>query len=246
MIKILLDGMVSPVLIGELPVTGQYQEGSPSIPPGTNDIVALGVVAFGNQPAITTAVNVKSLQFGSAQAVTLTLSGGGSLTTSGNIDGVWTANANHTIAVGDRPLTVGGDLILSDGTSNHTIGLAISTGTVTVTGSLTESGGANITFSGAGNLNIAKDFNYTSGTFTPSTSTVKYNGTSSQTVAGLTYYNLTIDKTAGTASTSSAVTVGGALTLSIKRDSFTWRIIGCDRGCYYQYRYDFTSKQFSN
>jgi fibronectin-binding autotransporter adhesin len=188
-------------------------QGTPSTPPGVNDVVSLGGAAFTNQPTITTAVSVKSLQFGSAQAITLTLSGG-SLTTGGNIDGVWSANANHTIAVGTQTLNVGADLILSDGTANHTIGLAISTGTVTVTGSLTERGGANITFSGAGNLNIATDYNYTSGTFTANNSTVKYNGTSSQVVAGLTYNNMTIDKTAGTASTSSAVTVGGALTLS--------------------------------
>jgi hypothetical protein len=109
---------------------------------------------------------------------------------------------------------VNGDLILSDGTINHTIGLTINSGTVNVTGSLTESGSAPLTFSGAGSLNIGTNFIWASGTFAPGTSTVTYNGSTSQTVAGLTYNDLTIASTAGTASTSSAVTVGGALTLS--------------------------------
>ena len=189
-------------------------QGSPSTPPGANDVVSLGTAAFTNQPIISTAVNVKSVQFGRTQTVVLTLSSGGSLAMSGNINGVWSSNANHTIAVGTQSLTVNGDLVLSDGTINHTIGLTINSGTVNVTGSLTESGGAPLTFSGSGSLNIGTNFNWTSGTFTPGASTVTYNGSTSQTVAGLTYNNLTMNSTAGTASTSSAVSVGGALTLS--------------------------------
>jgi fibronectin-binding autotransporter adhesin len=189
-------------------------QGSASTPPAATDVVSLGGAAFTNQPSITTAVSVKSVQFGSSQAVTLTIGGGGSLSTSGNIDGTWSANANHTIAVGAQTLNVSGDIILSDGTSNHTIGLTIGTGAISITGSLTETGGANVTFSGAGTLGIGTDFLYTSGTFTAGTSTVTYNGTSSQVVAPVTYYNLTINKTSGTASTSTAVTVGGALSLS--------------------------------
>ena len=188
--------------------------GAPSGPPAATDIVSLGDTTLTYQPTIATAVTIMALSFGSTQAATLTLGSGGSLTTSGNISGTWTSNANHTVAVGAQTLTVGGDLVLSDGTSNHTIGLSVGTGTVAVTGSVTESGGANIMFTGAGNLIIATDFNYTSGTFTPSTSTVTYNGTSSQAVAAIPYNNLTINKTSGTASTTSAIAVGGALILS--------------------------------
>jgi hypothetical protein len=189
-------------------------QGSPSGPPAATDVVVLGDTILNNQPTIAAAVTVKALKFASTVAATLTLGSGGSLISSGNISGTWTSLANHTIAVGAQTLSTGGDLILSDGTSNHTIGLTIGTGTVAITGSLTETGGANITFSGAGNLNISTDFSYTSGTFTPGTSTVTYNGTGPQVVAALSYYNLTLNKTTGTASTSSAVTVGGALTLS--------------------------------
>ena len=102
--------------------------GSPSGPPATTDIVSLGDTTFTNQPTITTSVTVMALNFGSSQTATLTLGSGGSLTTNGNVGGTWTAIANHTIAVGAQTLNVGGDLILSDGTSNHTINLTIGTG----------------------------------------------------------------------------------------------------------------------
>ncbi len=189
-------------------------EGSPSTPPASNDIVYIGDNAITNQPIVSSSVTIRSIQFGSAQAATLTLNSGGTLTTIGNINGIWSADATHTIAVGTQTLNVGGDLILSEGTSNRKIDLTISSGTVSVTGSITMSGGANITFSGAGNLSVGGDYNYVSGTFTPNTSTVTYTGNSAQTVVNLPYYNLTINKTGGTASTSTAITATGSLTLS--------------------------------
>ena len=189
-------------------------QGIPSLPPGTNDIAELGTATFTSQPTITSVAAVKSLSFGSAQAVTLTLGAGGSLETIGNVSGSWTNNATHTIAVGSRTLTVGGHLTLSDGTNNHAINLSASTGTVIVTGSLTESGGANMTFTGAGALNIGNDFIYTSGTFTPASGTVTYNGSGAQTVAGVTYNQLAFNKAGGTATLGTSATVNGNLTLT--------------------------------
>ncbi|WP_343667968.1 hypothetical protein [Chitinophaga sp.] len=188
--------------------------GSPSTPPGVNDIAEIGTAAFTNQPVITSAASVKSIQFGSVQAATLTLNAGGSLTTAGNISGTWSTNATHTINANNQNITVNGDLSLSDGTSGDVINLNAGTGTITVGGSLTESGGANVTFSGAGNLNIGNNFNYTNGTFTPSTSTVTYNGTNAQIVAGVPYYNLTINTTGGIATLGSATSVAGNLSVS--------------------------------
>lgn len=184
------------------------------VPAGT-DIVQIGVAAFTNQPIITSAALAKSITLGSTQAIALTLNSGGSLTVNGNVNGVWNSNAIHTINVNSQTLTIAGDLNLSDNSSNHVINLNIGTGIVTVSGTLTESGGSNITFTAAGTLNIGKDFLYSSGTFTPSTSLVKYTGTASQVVAAVPYGNLTIIKTAGTiASLSNATSLTGNLIIT--------------------------------
>lgn len=188
-------------------------QGSPGAVPTANDIVEIGTGAFINQPIITTAASVKSISFGSAQAATLTLNTGGSLTTAGNIAGTWSGNATHTINAGAQTVTINGDLILSDGTAGHAINLNISTGTVGVSGSITQSGGANIIFSGAGTLSAGNNFNYVSGTFTPATGTVIYNGTNAQNIAGVSYHHLTINKSSGIASVNTAIPLTGNLSL---------------------------------
>ncbi|PWV56616.1 hypothetical protein [Chitinophaga sp. S165] len=189
-------------------------QGSPSRPPGVNDIVEIGTAAFTNQPSINNTASVKAIRFGSTQAANLTLATGGSLTTAGNISGTWSANAIHTINAGAQTLTVNGDLALSEGTASRAINLNVGTGTVTVTGALTQSGGANVVFSGAGTLNVGSNYNYTNGTFTASNSTVNYNGSTAQAVAGLAYNHLQINKTGGIATLGSAATVAGNLSVT--------------------------------
>lgn len=187
-------------------------QGAPSLPPASGDIVQLGTASFTNQPTITTAVTVKNIVFGSAQAVTLTIGSGGSLTTSG-INGQWTANAVHTIDVGSQSLTIDGDIALSDGTANHSINLTVGSGTVTINGVLNQSGTASVSL-GSGTLTLRGNYNYSGGTFTAGTSTVLYNGPSDQSVAGVSYYNLVLGKTGGTANLNNPATVNGSLTLN--------------------------------
>lgn len=185
-------------------------QGSASRPPAATDIVNLGTATFTNQPTISTAVTVKNINFGSAKAVTLTMASGGSLT-SGDINGTWSSNVTHTIAANNQTITINGSLGLSDGVSGHAINLTIGTGAVNMTGSLTQSGGASIIFSGAGSLGIATDFKYVSGTFTPGTGTVTYSGATNQVVGEVNYYNLTINKSASSASINDTVNIGGNL-----------------------------------
>ena len=189
--------------------------GTASLPPGATDIVQIGTAAFTNQPTISTTVNIKGITFGSSQAATLTIGTGGSLTTSGNIGGNWTSNAVHTINAGNQNITVNGDLSLSNGVNNRSINLSIGTGTVAVLGSCIQKGDASLIFSGTGALNIGGDFAYTSGTFTPGSGTVTYNGTDQQTVAGVPYNNLTVDNTTGNASIPSGLSIAIAGNLSI-------------------------------
>lgn len=199
--------------------------GSGSRPPSFTDIVYLGTAAFTNQPAISSSpVNVKNILFGSTQAVTLTLSGAS--LTSGDIRGNWSTATAHTINAGNQSLTVNGDLDLSDGTTGRIINLGIGTGTVTVSGSLEQSGGAAITFTGAGNLSIGKDFRYVSGTFTPGTGTVTYNGSINQEIGAVSYYNLIINKSAGLGTVSTNLSVAGNLTVSSgELDNFATTVI---------------------
>ncbi|MBC7485741.1 MAG: T9SS type A sorting domain-containing protein [Cytophagaceae bacterium] len=191
----------------------QSVQGLPSIPPGVNDIVLIGSVAHTNQPVINSAVTIRSLRLYSVTASSLTLASG-SFSVGGSVLGTWTSNAIHSINVGAQTFSVGGDLTLSNGTALQVINLTYSTGTVTVGENLTQSGGASITAAGAGNLAVAGNFNYVSGTFVPATSTMTYNGVALQAIAPVSYYNLTINKSSGTATNSSALTLGGNLTVS--------------------------------
>jgi hypothetical protein len=185
--------------------------------PTVNDIADLGSVNFTNQPTISTAASVRSVYFGSVStnAVTLTLAAGGSLNVTGNITGGWSANRTHTINAGAQNITIGNDLVLSDGTAGHVTNLNVSTGTITVGGNVNQTGGSNIVFSGAGALNIGVNFIYAGGgTFTPATSTVTYNGTVAQTVAAVPYNHLIINKSAAIAALAGATTVAGNLTIT--------------------------------
>lgn len=187
--------------------------GTPSTPPGSTDIVQIGTSAFTNQPVINSAVTVKNIVFGSAQAATLTVASGGSLTTGGNISGSWSANASHTINLGDQTLTINGDLLLSDGTSGHAINLSAGNGNVTVNG-LTQSGGAGISITGTATLTLKNDFTYSNGTFTAGSGTVVYAGTGVQTVAPVSYNHLIINKATGVASVYGAFTINGNLSIT--------------------------------
>lgn len=186
---------------------------TPAGVPNATNTVNIGVSTFTNQPTISTAAVVKNINFGSTKAVTLSMATGGSLVSS-DIKGSWSANATHTINVNGQSLTINGDMALSDGTSSHAINLNIGTGTVTISGILTQSGNANIIFTDAGNLNIGKDFNYVNGVFTPGAGTVTYNGSSNQNVGIVNYNNLTINKTAANASAVSAISINGDLTIT--------------------------------
>lgn len=187
--------------------------GSPGPIPTINDIAYLGTQLIGLQPTITSAAQAKKIVFGDMSSVTLTLGAGGSLTVQGNIEGDWTTDQTHTIAVGSRTLTTFSDLELSKGVANRKIDLTISSGSVSVNGSLHQTGGANITFTGNGTLNVGKDYYYSSGTFTEGSGNVTYNGIDDQLVANLTYNNLSIEKVFGVASTNAMLTVNGDLTM---------------------------------
>jgi hypothetical protein len=196
-------------------------QGSASRPPSTADIAELGTAAFTYQPTISNTVSVKALNFGSVQAVTLSMSAGGSLTAT-NISGTWGGSVTHTLNVNNQSITVDDDMSLSDGVNGHVINLNIGSGTVNIGDAFTQSGGANIVFSAAGTLNIGGNYDHISGTFTRGTGTVIYNGEANQEVGAVSYYNLTINKTGGLAAITNAVNVlGNLLVASGELDNYS-------------------------
>ena len=181
--------------------------------PINTDIAVIGDINFANQPTVFSNTSVSGIQFGNTKSVNLTLSGG-NLTLTGNLNGA-PGSATHTINVGSQTLSVGGDLSLHNGTSGHAINLSVSSGSVSVSQSIIQAGNAAITFSGAGNLSIGRDYNYTSGNFNAGTGTVTYNGNINQIIAGnITYHALSINKSAGTATLNAPASILSNLTLS--------------------------------
>ncbi len=184
--------------------------GSPGNPPGTDDVVVFGDQMFTNAPTFDVSTTVKRIIFESTKETTVTVGSGTTLTVRGNILGDWTSgNATHSINVGSETLAANGDIELSDGTTNHAIDLNASTGSISIMGGLFQEGGADITFTGTAALNIGEDFNYTSGTFTAGNSTVTYDGSINQVVAGVTYNHLTINNSAGIVLSGGNIQVGG-------------------------------------
>jgi hypothetical protein len=189
--------------------------GTALTPPDANDIVQIGTASFTYQPTISTVVNVKGITFGSAQAATLTLATGGSLTTNGNIGGSWSGDAVHTINTGNQNFIVNGDLTLSNGTNNRSINLNIGSGTATILGTLTQKANASINFSGNGSLQLGSDFVYSSGNFISGSGTVLYNGNDQQDAANVSYNNFTVNNSSGnvTIQKGTAISISGNLSL---------------------------------
>jgi len=182
--------------------------------PNSTDAAQIGAATFTNQPTISSTQQVSILRFGSAQAVTLTISSG-SLTSGGSVRGQWSTSRSHVLDVSSGALVCGTDLLLSDGVSGHDIELKIGSGTATTNYHLKQSSTGAINFTGSGSLVIKGDYIYTAGSFTRGTGTVVYSGGEAQVVAPLTYYHLSFTKTTERATFNSAATVNGNLSLSV-------------------------------
>ncbi len=116
-----------------------------------------------------------------------------------------TGTAGLAIAAGT--LDVGGSVTITGGTGTKKALLSFTTGTLKVGGTITESGATDVTFG---------------------TGTVEYDGTGAQTVRNYGYYNLTINKASGTATTSGNITIGNNLTLTT--GTLNIAANSCDRG----------------
>lgn len=178
--------------------------------PSSTDAAQFGQAAFTNQPVLSSNQTIGLIEFGSVQAVVVTISSG-TLDNLGAIRGAWSASASHTFDAGSGTVNVGTYLSLSDGVAGHDITLQIGTGTVNVYGTLSQSATGTISFTGNGTLSASGIFSYAAGTFTAGTGTVVYTGSEAQVVAPVTYNNLSFTKTTSNATINSSLTVNGNL-----------------------------------
>ncbi|WHZ06249.1 MAG: hypothetical protein OJF59_000001, partial [Cytophagales bacterium] len=145
-------------------------------------------------------------------------------------NGDFTFNGTRNLNLGNGNVTLGSDRVVSVNSNTLTVGGVVSAAPY----SLTKSGAGTLAFAAGdvtvnnlginagtltaptGNLNIAGNFS-NSGTFNNNNGTVNYNGSSPQSIASVTYYNLTCSG-AGSKGTGSNITVSNALTNSTVLD----------------------------
>ena len=155
-----------------------------------------------------------SVTFTNATAASLTINDGITTDVSEAITIPRPASSSNQVIVGAGILNAGSVAFTNGSTANgHEI--SISTGTVTVTGNVTQTGStgsATIAFSGAGTLNLGGSFlTSATGTLTLAPGcTVNYNG-AAQTVGNFTYNNLILSGTG--AKTTTGVSVNTLLSM---------------------------------
>lgn len=182
--------------------------------PLSTDAVEIGQAAFGNNPVVSSNQTINVLRYGAVQTSTLAISSN-SLTVAGSIKGNWTSSMSHRLDVGSGSLSVGSDLILSDGVSGHDIQLTIGSGSAIIANDLKQNATSSINFTGIGTLTIGGDFNYIAGSFTCGTGTVAYTGTKGQIVAPVIYNHLSFTKATERAVIHTPTIVNGNLTTTV-------------------------------
>ena len=127
------------------------------------------------------------------------------------VAGIWTGytstdwNTTTNWCSGTVP-TASTNVIISSGGNQPVIGA------VAVCNNLTVNSGASLTITGSNTLTVSGNW-ANSGTFTPNTSTVIYNG-AAQSIAGVNYYNLTLSGSGAKTLLAGTTSIGGDLTLS--------------------------------
>lgn len=157
----------------------------------------------------------------------ITISGTNTLTVSGAITmNTATAASTTTLSVGTGTLNAGSITINGANNANRRNRVTVSSGTISCTGNITTQIGnqaaSNVLDIGSGTLNIGGNLTRTTGTMTVSSGTVNCNGTSAQTIAGLTYTVLKINNTTGVtlgaAANITTLTIGDVTSSSVFKD----------------------------
>ncbi len=142
-------------------------------------------------------------QIRNAHTVTLTAAAAASSVSITSATGAGTVSI---LNVAGQTLTIGsgtGGLSITGGAGTRRARLAISTGMVNAGAVSVNGGNAEITFSGAGTLNLTGNLG-SGGTFTASTGTVHFSGTAAQTAGAYAYNILRVNNTAGASLTAAS------------------------------------------
>lgn len=184
--------------------------------PGAADTVTIGAahVVTLAAPAAATSVSVTA-----ATAANGIVLAGNPLTVSGAVtmNATSTNNVTSTFNVGAGTLTAA-SIAISGGAGNRVALMTVSTGTITATGNITFAGtaaNARFTSTGASTVNVGGNFGSGGTLTTTNTGTINFNGAAAQSIgAYTTYNNVTINKSAGTATLLGTTTMTGALAVT--------------------------------
>ncbi|MCX6237610.1 MAG: hypothetical protein NTY07_08655 [Bacteroidia bacterium] len=179
--------------------------------PVAGDVVT---IEGGHNVTVTANAACTTLNFTTTTATSLTINSGITLNVSGAITIPRSGSGVNTLAVDGGNLNAASVAFTSGGGGVRHL-ITISTGTVIITGNVTQTGStgsASITFTGAGFLELGGTFlTAATGTLTQGTGTVEYNAAGAQTVGDFDYNNLTLSGSG--AKTTTGVTVNGVLSL---------------------------------
>ena len=147
----------------------------------------------------------------------INISGTNSLTVSGSTTMSRPANGGtKTIAVGAGTFTTGTISLGGTTGGSRLTTLSVSTGTINITGATFTTAGVDsrLTFTGSGTLNTAGTFmSGTKGTFTPSTGTINFNRSGTQTISPFTYTFNNVTLSGSNAKTTTRATINGILSM---------------------------------
>jgi len=193
--------------------------GSVTGTPGSADtvIIASGTVVTVNAASAALSLTLEDPGNSASTGVTLNGSNSLSVTNAITLSTVTKNNKEATVAVGAGTLNAG-SIAIPGGTGNSRVSqVTVSTGTITVTGSVTFSGlpeNALFVSTGASTVNVGGNFS-NGGTLTTSgTGTISFNGSSTQVIGAYTTYNNVSVSGGGGKTLGGEVTVGGVLTLT--------------------------------
>ena len=203
-------------------VSGNWNEPLTWNSPGAGIPIAGDVVTINSNHTVTITVNAACTSVTFVNNSTLTISGTFTLNVSGTFTmPVSAGNTPITFNVGAGIVTVGGLFKMDGGSGNASKknDVTISTGTLNLNGGFTTATTrCNVTFSGAGVLNISGAISANPMTLTAGTGTVNYTGSTAQDIWQLitpstAYNNLGVSGTAIKTSTG-ILTVPGVLTVA--------------------------------
>lgn len=189
--------------------------GTPANTPGAADIVVIANAAstvMVDVPAAAASLSFTAGNLASTLAITSSLNVTGAV-----VINAPTVNVIKQINVGAGTLNAAS--ITINGGNGSRVGLVtVSSGTITTSGNITFAGtAANARFvsTGASTVNVGGNFSSGGTLTTTNTGTINFNGAAAQSIgAYATYNNVTVSKSAGTATFLGATTIAGALNVS--------------------------------